>query len=287
MPPFQGDPTVPVLTWVFLYSVVWILAACVWRAGKDGRLRVLSGSVPPQTGVPVEAYRVWDLAVVFLLFVLFMSPLLMATGAGAPQKPLTSAHIIATITMLFLLAGFATGVMAWRVPPVDWLGLRWKKWRSVLWMAPLSVAAMWGIFAILMTMGYMQWMESIGVETVQESVRTLQESHDPALIACMALAALVAAPVCEEVIFRGYCHAVLKKYAGAGTSMVTTSLVFACAHGNLASAFPLFLLGMLLVWTYEKTRSLWAPVAIHFLFNTATVVTQFLARWLDIPLGPS
>ena len=287
MPPLQGDPTVPVLTWVFSYSVVWILAACLWRAIKNGGLRALPAPMPPQPGISVEPYRVWDLAVVFLLFTLFMSPLLMAGGAEKPPQTLKSAHIITTIMMLFLLAGFATSVVAWRVPPADWLGLRWKNWRSLFWMAPLSVAAMWGVFAVLMTMGYMRWMESLGVETVQESVRTLQDSHDPALIASMAFAALVAAPVCEEVIFRGYCHGVLKKYAGTGTSMVTTSLVFACAHGNLASALPLFLLGMLLVWTYEKTRSLWAPIAIHFLFNTATVVTQILVRWLDIPLGPS
>jgi len=287
MPPLQGDPTVPVLTWVFLCSVVWILVACLWRVRKDGRLRALPEPLPPQPGISVEPYRLWDLAVVFPMFALFMSPLLLAADAEKSSQALTSAHVITTIMMLFLLAGFATSVMAWRVPPLDWLGLRWEKWRRLFWMAPLSVAAMWGVFAILMSMGYMRWMESIGVETVQESVRTLQNSHDPGLIASMAIAALVAAPVCEEVIFRGYCYAVLKKYAGAGTSMVTTSLVFACAHGNLASALPLFLLGLLLVWAYEKTRSLWAPVAIHFLFNTATVVMQFLARWLDIPLGPS
>ena len=81
----------------------------------------------------------------------------------------------------------------------------------------------------------------------------------------MCFAALIAAPVCEEVIFRGFCYPVLKKYAGATSAMLITSVVFACAHGNLPSALPLCLLGMLLVFVYERTNSLWAPIAIHFL----------------------
>jgi membrane protease YdiL (CAAX protease family) len=46
----------------------------------------------------------------------------------------------------------------------------------------------------------------------------------------------------------------------------------------------LFLFGGLLVLLYEKTGSLWAPVSVHFCFNSATVVVQFLARHFGIPL---
>jgi len=46
----------------------------------------------------------------------------------------------------------------------------------------------------------------------------------------------------------------------------------------------LFLFGLVLVMLYEKTGSLWLPVASHFLFNAATVAVQLAARNLGIDL---
>jgi membrane protease YdiL (CAAX protease family) len=40
----------------------------------------------------------------------------------------------------------------------------------------------------------------------------------------------------------------------------------------------------LLVRVYEKTGSLWAPIAVHFCFNSATVIVQIAARHFNIPL---
>lgn len=282
MPPTPQDPTFPVLSWILLVALAWIGAASLLRFWRTTRNP--SPDAPPrhQGGVSTEPYRIWDIAVVLCLFFLFAGPMLVNPGRH-PSKPITPQNIISTIVILCMLAGFATAVAGLRIRPSQWLGLRWKSWHSVFWIAPLSVTAMWCVFGILIWAGYMDWMESLGVDTVQESVRILRDSDDTAILGWMTFAALVAAPVCEEVIFRGYCYPVLKKFGGAEASLVTTSLFFACAHGNLPSALPLFLLGMLLVFTYERTGSLWAPVAVHFLFNAATVTMQFLSRWYELP----
>jgi membrane protease YdiL (CAAX protease family) len=171
-----------------------------------------------------------------------------------------------------------------RVSPVEWLGLRWRAWPWVLVIAPCAVLAMWAVFGGLHYSGYVEWMESLGVETVQDTVRLLQDSEDPLVLGLMAGAAVLAAPLCEEIVFRGYFYPVLKRFAGAWPAAIASSLVFACAHGNLTAALPLFLFGALLVLLYEKTGSLWAPIAVHFCFNGATVVVQFASRVLGIPI---
>lgn len=283
MPLTQDDPTFQVLSGILLSALAWLTAACLLRLRRTFRTDASAAPSLPQPGISTEPYRVGDIVVVMFLFLLFAGQLLNPPAETASPAPITRERIITSIVILCLLAGGATTVIGLRVSPIDWLGLRWERWRSVFWIAPLSVVVMWSIFGGLIWAGYMEWMESLGVETVQESVRALQNAEDPSILAWMSFAALVAAPICEEVIFRGYCYPVLKKYGGAIASMVVTSLVFACAHGNLSSALPLFLLGMLLVYTYERTNSLWAPVAVHFLFNTATVMMQFLSRWYDIP----
>jgi membrane protease YdiL (CAAX protease family) len=127
-------------------------------------------------------------------------------------------------------------------------------------------------------------MESLGVETVQDTVKLLQESDDPLVLALMVFTAVIVAPVCEEVVFRGYLYPVLKKFGGIAVATLCSALIFAAAHGSVTALLPLFLFGALLVFLYEKTGSLWAPIAAHLCFNGATVVVQFAVRYSEIPI---
>jgi membrane protease YdiL (CAAX protease family) len=127
-------------------------------------------------------------------------------------------------------------------------------------------------------------MESLGVETVQDTVKLLQESEDPLVLGLMAISAVIAAPLCEEVVFRGYFYPVLKKSAGIRVATLCSALVFAAAHGSVTALLPLFIFGGLLVFLYEKTGSLWAPIATHFCFNGVTVIVQFAVRYYEIPI---
>ena len=64
-------------------------------------------------------------------------------------------------------------------------------------------------------------------------------------------------------------------------------MVFAAAHGSLAALLPLFIFGCVLVFIYEKTGSIWAPIAVHFCFNGATVALQLAIRYFDLPVDPN
>ena len=131
----------------------------------------------------------------------------------------------------------------------------------------------------------MEWISSFGVETVQDTVKLLQNSDDPRILALMGFAAVVAAPLCEEIVFRGYLYPAAKKFNGPWVAGICSSLVFAGAHGNLAALLPLFIFGCVLVVVYEKTGSIWAPIAVHCCFNIATVITQLLDRYHHVPLN--
>jgi membrane protease YdiL (CAAX protease family) len=273
----NGDPTGLVLSWLCAMATAGaMLAIVVKRASRMSR-------VTQQYGVATEIYRPGDVAVLFILFFLFGGPILAMMGEVAERKPLTSTALWMGMLWQIFLAWMVVVLVSFRSRPVEWLGLQWSGWRALFWLCPLSVACMWGGVGLIQYGGYMNWIESMGVEPMQETVKLIRESKDGVLLFCMGSAALLVAPVCEEIVFRGYCYPVLKKYAGARVSLMITSLVFACAHGNLASALPLFLLGGVLVVVYEKTRSIWAPIGVHFCFNAATVIVQVLARWLDIP----
>jgi membrane protease YdiL (CAAX protease family) len=85
----------------------------------------------------------------------------------------------------------------------------------------------------------------------------------------------------EELYFRGYVQGTLRKRHSARYAILVAASLFAVRHYMqmllmlpkypifAASAWVLmgFLLGILLGIIYERTKSLWIPVTIHYLFN--------------------
>jgi membrane protease YdiL (CAAX protease family) len=303
------DPTELVIVGSFVVAFgVFVISAIVRSvfagrrqtvAGEDCKLmdgipldqvpdeRFPSSAVSPSGRVPVWFYRPADLAGAGFVFLVF--GWLFSATLGVPEQPmvLNWRALLVNIGLQFFIAGVVMVFAMSRMDLNGWLGLRWPSWRRVFLIAPGAVGFMWALFAGIQACGYMEWMESLGVETVQETVKLLQESEDPLILGLMTAAAVIVAPLCEEIVFRGYFYPVLKKFGGAWPAAVCSSLVFAAAHGSLASLLPLFLFGGLLVFIYEKTGSIWAPIAVHFCFNGVTVIVQLLARYYDFPLSPA
>ncbi len=245
-------------------------------------------SVPPVAvgKVKTSCYNAADLLGLAFIFGTFFM-LVIASVRMSGEVKLDPSALISSIGFQFLSAGIVVGFIAWRVRLVDWLGLRWPKWPWVFLIAPFSVLAMWAFFAGLHFSGFMKWIESLGVEVEQDTVKLLQQSNDPTVLALMAGAAVLAAPLCEEIVFRGYLYPAAKKFAGPWVAGFCSALVFAAAHGSVAALLPLFVFGCLLVALYEMTGSLWAPMAVHFCFNSATVLIQLAVRYLHLPIDPS
>ena len=133
-----------------------------------------------------------------------------------------------------------------------------------------------------------------------------QESKTDAMVAGMMLmdsgwelafnlliAALVPA-VGEELIFRGLVQNQLEKQTGRTHLAVwITAVVFSAIHFQFAGFFARMLLGGVLGYTLVWTRSLWAPIALHFVFNGWQVAGAYLAgehpeiAKPDTPAAPS
>lgn len=233
----------------------------------------------PVGTVPVWFYRPYDLVGAGFVFLVFCGQVL--ASFRIPHDTLVEvdpAGLLVSIGFQFVMGGVVAMLVVMRVGWDSWLGLKWPSWQWVFVIAPSAVLFMWAVFGGLQISGYVEWMESFGVETVQDTVQLLQKADDPVILGLMGFAAMVAAPLCEEMVFRGYFYPVLKKFGGAWPAGICSALVFACAHGNLTALLPLFIFGGLLVFIYEKTGSLWAPIAVHFCFNSATVIIQMAVR---------
>ena len=87
---------------------------------------------------------------------------------------------------------------------------------------------------------------------------------------CMATHhAIGAAPVFEEFIFRG-----LLRSTSTLTATVGSAAVFAIVHPPI-SVIPVFVLGVLAAWTFQRSKLLISAVATHTIYNAAVVALNW------------
>lgn len=75
----------------------------------------------------------------------------------------------------------------------------------------------------------------------------------------------------EELIFRGLIGRGLVNRFGTIGGVLVTSVLFAAAHGTPAHAVATVPLAIFLHLTYLATRTIWAPILLHFLNNALSV----------------
>lgn len=125
-------------------------------------------------------------------------------------------------------------------------------------------------------------MRSVSVQPeVQVVVQTLQETQTLQQRVFFAFVAILGAPVVEEIIFRGILYPAIKQRGWPKLALWGTSLLFALTHANTATFLPLTFLAMVLVYLYERTGNLLAPILTHSLFNAANYCALVFQRELN------
>ncbi|MCU0856899.1 MAG: CPBP family intramembrane metalloprotease [Pontiellaceae bacterium] len=89
--------------------------------------------------------------------------------------------------------------------------------------------------------------------------------------------AIVAAPVFEEIVFRGILLPFMVRRAGFWPGILLSSLLFSGMHFHLPSVAPIFLLSIMLALAYARTQSLLVPIGMHIAFNGVSILALFLS----------
>jgi membrane protease YdiL (CAAX protease family) len=85
-------------------------------------------------------------------------------------------------------------------------------------------------------------------------------------------------PMAEELYFRGLIHDWLQSRFGFGLRILLSSLVFGLWHlPAVGAATSNLILGLILTVAYEKSRSIWLPIALHLINNISAVFMVYLA----------
>jgi uncharacterized protein len=102
------------------------------------------------------------------------------------------------------------------------------------------------------------------------------ESRDSIALGIFFCTAAIAAPFFEELLFRGFLLPSLTRYLPVWASILASSLLFAIAHLSLSEILPLTALGIVLGVVYTRSRNLLAPMLLHSLWNSGTLLSLFI-----------
>lgn len=99
-----------------------------------------------------------------------------------------------------------------------------------------------------------------------------------AVRAFIACAALLEAPLLEEIVFRGILYKGLRTVSSGAFAAFVSSFMFAACHGTASAIAPLFCFGLFQAWLARRTGSIAAPVALHAAYNLLGVSLLVAAR---------
>lgn len=83
--------------------------------------------------------------------------------------------------------------------------------------------------------------------------------------------AVVGAAVIEELLFRGIMYGRLKSFLNKKAAILVSALLFGLYHMNMVQGIYAFLIGVLLAFTYEKFKTIAAPILLHGAANLFSV----------------
>lgn len=188
---------------------------------------------------------------------------------------------------LIILVEFFVLLMVYKLLKIknatfDDIGLAWPRIKDVFYAVAgfgiyfvLYIALAAAIKAIIPSVDFDQ-QQQLGFDTHQAGFS----------LVLIFVALVIAAPVTEEILARGFLYTGLKTKLPRWGAAVITSTMFAVAHLQFGSgqslvwvaAIDTFVLSLVLIFLREKTGYLGAPILLHMLKNSLAFVLLFVIK---------
>lgn len=158
--------------------------------------------------------------------------------------------------------------------PVVWFALRRHASLADLGFRPFSAKALLAgcgglLFTYMLVLSFLVFVVAVCLALDIP----LPDTSPAALLAQLPdpwltfLVAVVAAPLTEELFFRGFFFAGLRQRLGWVWAAAISGVIFGLFHLDPLQFVPLTVVGILLAAVYHYTNSIWLPIILHASLN--------------------
>ncbi|MEP0891146.1 MULTISPECIES: type II CAAX endopeptidase family protein [unclassified Leptolyngbya] len=242
-----------------------------------GKEAILSFQATPWE-TPWTWETVWQVLIVGFFFMgQIVVPLLLSllhltfTGVGSSRV-----RAVYTLVYYLTMASSALLVLFFSIRSHRPLPDAWFRYRFQ------SNWPLWGVGGYLVALPLMLGVSLVNQQFWQGQggsnplLQIVLEENDPLALGLFLFTAAIAAPIFEETLFRGFLLPSLTRYLPASGAIALSSLIFAIAHLSLSEVLPLTALGAILGFVYVRSRNLLAPILLHCLWNSITMIGLFI-----------
>ncbi len=224
----------------------------------------------------------WDWEIVWQVFMLgffFVGQFLLPFVFGAlisPGSLTMRGQGVYVFASYALMSSLTIGVLYLSIKsylplPPDWFKFNWKSsW--LLWGIGGYLVAT-PIVIVVSILNEKIWQGQGGSNPLLQIVL---EGKDSTALLLFFLTAAVAAPLFEEFLFRGFLLPSLTRYVPVWAAICLSGLLFGVAHLSLSEIIPLTTLGIILGIVYARTKNLLAPMLLHSLWNSTTLISLYI-----------
>jgi len=122
-----------------------------------------------------------------------------------------------------------------------------------------------------------EWMDSMDEESIESLMAMLQMDGYLDLFVNIIIIALLPA-IGEELLFRGVIQKELTKViSNPHVAILIASIIFSGFHIQIQGFLPKLIIGLILGYAYYWTKSIWYPMALHFINNGLQTLILFFA----------
>jgi len=150
-------------------------------------------------------------------------------------------------------------------------------------MAILNLLAVWPLIlaAVTVTIFFAKlFMEQDYQMQQHQQLEMITEYPQLPLRIMIVFVAVVIAPLLEEMMFRGFVQTTIRSFFNirnsAWPAIAASSVFFAIMHADPGHWPSLFILGVCMGYSYEKSGSLLRPIFIHFFFNAISIIATLI-----------
>lgn len=206
-----------------------------------------------------------------VLMAIFLAAFLFITGSREITPVQSSLISLGTVAGTFLLVWFFTI----------------KKYHSRLWQLGIQKSPILILIPIIALTEFIVLIVENLYATILFALTKIKAptqdivklfGHSPAGIVFAFVIVVILAPASEELFFRGFVYAALRKNFGVTAGMISSAAIFAVFHLNLLLFLPIFILAVALAWLYESRKSLLAPFLLHALNNLVALLYLYLKK---------
>ena len=208
--------------------------------------------------------------------------LLFAAAKGVPAADLDTESLtigeVALLQVPLWLGLLGVPLLATKLrgngPVVD-LGW-WSTWRDVPVGLAIGLACQFVLVPLVTLPVFL--LSDADQESLEEPARELTDKATGLGVLVLVLVVVVAAPLAEEVFFRGLLQRTLARRWPIWPAMIVTSLAFGASHFQALQFPALAAFGLVLSYIAHRTGRLGLNTWAHVGFNATTVVVLLAER---------